>query len=257
MDSSSLPHNIRRAPEELPPTLLGGDNQGSQGNFTFGNLQGVQHIEEKAQEALLALKLNTEVLDELKKHYRHVTEHHDFPNELRRDCEAEIARFDSCIRSVEKDLFMLQSRTETLLQLLGNRKNLLNGILQYRSAQASEFLAREAQTSAASMESMTAGMHEIARKTKQETVSMRVITSVTLFFLPATFIATFMSTDILKYQDGKQNFQLKGLHMYLSIALPLTLLTFLAWYLIYFLAKRGERPNVQGRGNEPSNVDIC
>jgi Mg2+ and Co2+ transporter CorA len=39
------------------------------------------------------------------------------------------------------------------------------------------------------MESMTKEMHEIAKKTKQETVSMRVITSVTLFFLPATFIA--------------------------------------------------------------------
>jgi len=39
------------------------------------------------------------------------------------------------------------------------------------------------------MEVMTDKMQDLAMKTKQETVSMRVITTVTLFFLPATFIA--------------------------------------------------------------------
>ena len=36
---------------------------------------------------------------------------------------------------------------------------------------------------------MTNDMSEIARKTKTETVSMKIITLVTLFFLPGTFIA--------------------------------------------------------------------
>lgn len=37
--------------------------------------------------------------------------------------------------------------------------------------------------------SMTEDMNDIARKTKIETVSMKVITVVTLFFLPGTFIS--------------------------------------------------------------------
>jgi hypothetical protein len=47
-------------------------------------------------------------------------------------------------------------------------------------------------------------MHQIAQKTKQETVSMRIITLVTLFFLPGTFISVryllfilFLLLDIL------------------------------------------------------------
>ena len=36
---------------------------------------------------------------------------------------------------------------------------------------------------------MTENMSEIARKTKTETVSMKIITLVTLFFLPGTFIS--------------------------------------------------------------------
>ncbi|CAN9112086.1 unnamed protein product [Alternaria alternata] len=72
---------------------------------------------------------------------------------------------------------------------------------------------------------------------------MRVITTVTLFFLPATFIATFMSTDILKFQNGEQELQIQGLKLYLKVALPATAMTFVAWYVIYCLARRETRQN--------------
>jgi len=47
----------------------------------------------------------------------------------------------------------------------------------------------KSQFSAKRMEDMTEQMHVIAQKTKEETVSMRIITLVTLFFLPGTFIS--------------------------------------------------------------------
>lgn len=72
-------------------------------------------------------------------------------------------------------------------------------ILEYRNMEASKLLARKAQLSADNMETMTRDMHEIARKTKQETVSMRIITLVTLFFLPGTFISVCLAvTSLLK-----------------------------------------------------------
>lgn len=115
--------------------------------------------------------------------------------------------------------------------------------------------ARRAQASAAHMEMMTNEMYAVTKKTEQETVSMRVITSVTLFFLPATFIAvralhtaprrlalsgpqTFISTDVYDFKDGKHDIQIRVLRIYLAIALPLTALTFLAWYIMYRVAKK-------------------
>lgn len=59
----------------------------------------------------------------------------------------------------------------------------------YRNTEASTILATKAQQSTERMEFMTKDMHIIAQKTKQETVSMRIITLVTLFFLPGTFIS--------------------------------------------------------------------
>jgi hypothetical protein len=48
------------------------------------------------------------------------------------------------------------------------------------------------------MEDMTDSMHKIAVKTKQETVSMRIITLVTLFFLPGTFTSVSFLYFLLK-----------------------------------------------------------
>jgi hypothetical protein len=116
--------------------------------------------------------------------------------------------------------------------------------------QESERFTKKAQRSADKMEAVTKKMHEIAQKTKQETVSMRIITLVTLFFLPGMFIGvsvvrkpaeprlpcaqTFMSTDIIQFEkDNKQYFQSKGLKLYLEICIPLMVVTFLAWYAVY------------------------
>lgn len=55
--------------------------------------------------------------------------------------------------------------------------------------EASKLLAERAQFSAERMAVLTENMQDIAQKTKVETVSMRIITLVTLFFLPGTFIS--------------------------------------------------------------------
>ncbi|KAF2793633.1 hypothetical protein K505DRAFT_243993 [Melanomma pulvis-pyrius CBS 109.77] len=241
------PHPDQRlTPPELPPTLSNDIDHNPGDDFTFSDLQRIQYIEEKAQEALLVLRLNVEVLEELRQHYVYATQHTDFPQEIKSNCQTELSRFDKCVLGVKKDLLMLQSRTDTLLHLLANRNNLLNSILQYRSVRANEFFAKEAQISANHMETMTIDMHDIAQKTKKETVSMRVITSVTLFFLPSTFIATFMSTDILRFSNGTQNFELRGLKIYLELALPITALTFLAWFIIFRFAKKASLPTRGG-----------
>ena len=64
--------------------------------------------------------------------------------------------------------------------------------------EANRVLAARAQESTEHMELMTKDMHVLSLRTKQETVSMRIITLVTLFFLPGTFISvSYLSLIIL------------------------------------------------------------
>lgn len=58
-----------------------------------------------------------------------------------------------------------------------------------RNLAASKSFAEKAQKSTEIMEKMTVSMHSIANKSKEETLSTRIIKQVTLFFLPGTFIS--------------------------------------------------------------------
>ena len=233
-------------PPELPPELEGDKDPDADDKFEFADLQRIQTLEETTQEALLVLRLNISVLEELKGHYHYITNHASFPKKMKDACESDINKFEKCISRVEKDLRMQQARAEILLRLVAERKTLLYGILQYRSLRASQIFAQKAQISAQNMEEMTNSMHDIAHKTRQETVSMKIITLVTLIFLPGTAIASVMSTDIIHFnKDGSFDFQSRGLWAFLAACLPLMALTFLGWYIVSWLVKRdkGSRSN--------------
>ncbi|KAH8590628.1 hypothetical protein B0O99DRAFT_579875 [Bisporella sp. PMI_857] len=144
------------------------DSLNTDEDFSFGDLQNVQSLEEKANETILVLDTNISTLSQAKLYYREVVISAEFPRDLQTACVRGLAKFERKIGSIIVDLKLQQARTKMLLRLLTDRKNLV---------------------SSDPVKALTQDMHEIARKTKQETVSMRIITLVTLFFLPGTFIS--------------------------------------------------------------------
>lgn len=231
---SSTPHNQMG---DVPPPSP------SPSKFSFTDLQRVQLLEDKANEVFMILCSNIKVLGELKDHYQSVVESEYLPTELVLDRRPDIEKFQKRVTSVMDDLEMQKARTKALLRLLADRKSLLHGILEYQNIEASKLLAVKAQESTENMEFMTKDMHILARKTTRETVSMRIITLVTLFFLPGTFISTIMSTDIVQFQtnsDGQSEevFSSGALQLFVTICLPLMLATFIAWYGVYWWVNR-------------------
>jgi len=73
-------------------------------------------------------------------------------------------------------------------------------VLNYCNMEASKNMAEETHRSTIKMEAMTEEMNHLAVKTKQETVSMKIITLVTLFFLPGTFISVSLSSHCISQQ---------------------------------------------------------
>jgi len=167
-------------------------------DFSFAKLQNIQHIEEKAHDALLILKMNTNIVGQLKQYYDTITKSRQFPQEISELCLGDLEQFELRMNGILNDLQMRILRLETLLRLLGDRKTLvhyairavntrlnnpqLHSILEYQNTETNK-------QSTKNMMTMTEDMNDIARKTKIETVSMKVITVVTLFFLPGTFIS--------------------------------------------------------------------
>lgn len=167
-------------------------------DFSFAKLQNIQHIEEKAHDALLILKMNINIVGQLKQYYDTITKSRQFPQEISELCLGDLEQFELRMNGILNDFQMRILRLETLLRLLGDRKTLvhyairavntrlnnpqLHSILEYQNTETNK-------QSTKNMMTMTEDMNDIARKTKIETVSMKVITVVTLFFLPGTFIS--------------------------------------------------------------------
>ncbi|KAK4894201.1 hypothetical protein LTR27_007569 [Elasticomyces elasticus] len=213
--------------------------------FSFRDLPRVHYIEERANETLSILQNNVEVLERLEADYKSVIASLDSSIDAPfRD--AAMVKFVKIISDTQTKMKLQQTRVTKLLRLLSDRKSLLQGILSYESMEANRRLAEKASISAENMESL-------AHKTKLEAVSMRIITLVTLFFLPGTFISltseilkTLMSTPIVTFEPGSpstsdRNVSAGALGFYVAVSLPLMVLTFLSWYAVYWWENRKER----------------
>lgn len=139
------------------------------------------------------------------------------------------------------------------------------GILEYQNVEGGKELAGNAQYSAIHVEYMTQQM-------KQEAVFMRIITLVTLFFLPGTFVSvsypksleaaladnplqTVMSTDIVHWQTPDPGALEKvvssgAIQIFLAVTLPFMVITFVAAYGFYRWSNRQERKEMDRQAAE-------
>lgn len=150
----------------------------------------------------------------------------------------------------------------------------LHGILDSRRQIQAQQSSIKMEQMSEKMQDVTFQMHEIARKTQRETVSMRIITLVTLFFLPGTFIAVrtamfflmghtdprqgFMNTTIVQWKKDDQtgeshySFERSAMWFFMYTVGPLTLATFCLWGLFFWYIKRQER---KARGKHQAQLE--
>lgn len=186
------------------------------------DLQTIQYYEDKTNEASMILDANVKVMTSLREYYEKLLENDAFP--FRDSCREDILTFAAQTNDMIYDSNMQISRAKLLVQISADRKSL---VVQHLQSQATE-----------KMEMMTAMSYK-------ETIAMRIITVVTLVYLPATFVSTFFSTDVVKYQNqdgGNGNFSLVAMIRWLEVALPLTAVTLAVGWAAYRLS---HRKNVQ------------
>ena len=94
--------------------------------YSFDDWQRTQFIGNKANDALLVLKTNMQVLADLRQYYQETAYCEDWPQELKFKCKGGISRFAKSIAVIEKNHQMHQQRVETLLRLVADRKSLVH-----------------------------------------------------------------------------------------------------------------------------------
>jgi Mg2+ and Co2+ transporter CorA len=77
-------------------------------------------------------------------------------------------------------------------------------------------------------------MQTIAEKNRRDSASMRVLTIITMIYLPCTIVSNFYSTQFVNQieVDGRSTKMgyAQNAWVFFAISVPLTVFTFLVWY---------------------------
>ncbi|KAK4935108.1 hypothetical protein LTR10_023779 [Elasticomyces elasticus] len=237
---SEQPREPPNVPPEFDPKLQGEiTEEDRKMKYQIQELQDAQALEIRVNEASLVLNSNIHVLSQIEKFFQELPKSADLPEEVKKGMPAEIARFLKRLRSVRSDLRMHLQRVQTMVSLISECKGLLYGIVEYQAMQANHKFADEAQRSAQRMETLTKQMQDMTIKTTLETVLMRIITVVTVFFLPATFVSTFMSADIISFVPSDSSItsgsmSMGGLKLFLCLSFSLMAATFVGGFTLWW-----------------------
>jgi hypothetical protein len=112
------------------PGMRRSRKESSRDQFSFGDLQSTQRLEEKVQEALIVISLDAKVLTEMRYYYTGLLKSRFCQDVVQPDA---ISNFGEEILSIESSLAMLTTRFEALLKLIQNRKSLVRFLVAYCS----------------------------------------------------------------------------------------------------------------------------
>lgn len=200
------------------------------------DIQDLQHWQDQTNATVMVLESNAKIVRTLHSFYEDLVVREDFPDTLRKACEDHMYAFFSQLDEIMGDFDMQITRAKLLAKIISDRKEL---VLQHLQSQASE------------------RTEQLNKNLEREAILMRIVTLVTLLYLPATFVSvglkalfygicsdslqTFFSTDVVKYQDQDQNargyetasFSSLALKRWLQVTIPLTFLTLFGAWLTY------------------------
>ncbi|ERF69788.1 hypothetical protein EPUS_07044 [Endocarpon pusillum Z07020] len=208
--------------------------------YTPEDLQTLHHYEEKTHEAIMILEANAGILTSLRSFYTRLVDRRDFS--LQGNCQEDVLTFAARVDDMVHDSKMQLSRARLLSRIVADRKNL---ILQHLQHQATE-----------KMEALTMSTYNTGVMSQKEAIAVRIITVVTLVYLPATFVSTFFSTDVIRFQNQNGNsdatsglatspnetfygsFSKIALFRWLQVTLPLSALTLAIGYIAFRIADK-------------------
>lgn len=209
------------------PAILFDHQHPDQPEITPRAVTLVQEYEDKVNETLMVIESNLKIFKSLTTSYTALVEDKNFPQLEQVACRLAVETFKTKVEEYAYDLQMQADRARVLSKVATDRKNIVFQQLQTQTAMKQEALA--------------SSMWAFSENSQKETIAMRIITVVTLVYLPPTFVCTFFGTDVIKYQDdghGQVHFSTEALVSFFYVTIPLWVIT---CALVYYLYKKGTK----------------
>ncbi|KAI1324288.1 hypothetical protein F5Y16DRAFT_310848 [Xylariaceae sp. FL0255] len=183
---------------------------------TFNDSQMFQQTKERLLRARSSIEQTMETLNGLQEHFSQISGQGLLldSNEI----EIRLRVFHSRMRTYTRALDRLLSISESSSALLSN-------ILSFRNDEAIQLNSAATNVTLARSEKLTRTLSLATEKTQLESRSMRVLTWVTIIYLPANLVASLFSTNLVRYSDDMGSAQSNQLGGYVGVTVGLLIVT--------------------------------
>jgi hypothetical protein len=216
------------------------DDEGPISMAECGERQELMLLDEKMLNAELVIKATTNTVQYLLEFHRS-TQKLEVEQRVVND---DFIAFVLLDQLHELDLNSL--RVEALRARLQGITNLVSSFLDLNSGFALQGLAKESRKENEEMRHLSERMHELTKKSTQDAAAVKVLTILTLIYLPATVVSNFFSTSFVDSQTspgGSSHLVVSNEWWILvAVAVPLTLLTLYIWYVWMRIQAYGKYP---------------
>lgn len=204
------------------PALLHDDSNPLQPRIRPRAVTRVQEHEEKVNEAVMIMESNIKIMESLLSSYRELVEDPNFTSTEVVACWHNRGKFSTRMGEFIFDLKAQVERGRILSKIAGDRKHMILQQAQMRAAARQERFADS--------------MSRLVERGQKEAIFMRTVVIIVLLYLPPTFVSTFFSTDVVKYQGGGEDqvyFSQNALNSFLYVTIPLWVITLLVVAIYY------------------------
>ena len=201
--------------------------------------QELMALEEKVVNAILAVKATTHTVATLIDSTS--TLKSSEPSKVTEESNINTEALKDQLRELNLVLIHLQSMQTKLISVA----QVLSGSLALRSGINLQHLAQDSAKENEEMHRLSHAMHELTKKGTQDAAAVKVLTVLTLVYLPTTVVSNFFSTSFVRTQSngGADSAHIAITHdwwIMAASAAPLTLITLYIW-LVWTRIKARER----------------
>ncbi|KAH7084964.1 hypothetical protein BKA63DRAFT_573980 [Paraphoma chrysanthemicola] len=216
---------------------------GKQGSLKDHNVvdvndyQSLKTIEDRASDALLCLESTLDTVKTLQEmHGRYLLA---FPTARRSDSPSTNhphTRHDDitfALQEQEREVLYSRKKVEGLLSKAQNTRALISALLERINGHNIEQQMLALQHLECEAQEENASMRQLTEKGHRDSASVRILTIITLIYLPCTVVSSFYSTQFVDQELSDQGMTMKyadNAWLFFAVSIPLTLGTIMVWY---------------------------
>jgi hypothetical protein len=220
------------------------NNAGPVNLFDSNRRQHLVYLGEMVSTAVLVAKATSHTVETLSHHHHH--HHHQITQVDGMDSVGPNIIAAGLLEQI-RILSSIIPRLDTMRAKIQASSVLLSSLLDQSSGHALETLAQESRNENMEMRALSERMHKLTEKATQDAAAVKVLTIMTLIYLPATVISNFFSTSFVVTESSPSHGAghisvLADWWIFIVVTLPLTAITLYIWWIWTRIKTHGEYP---------------